>query len=128
MAPLGDPPDDRPRRGGAASVAAVAGVVLLNLFAAWLLSFGAGLSTANPLLPAAVIGAVVLVNIGRIAVWSIIHRRFALSRSYPLTALFFPLVALMSWWHGDRLPPMAIVGVAIITLGVLWHAVMVPEE
>jgi len=128
MEPITEGSDRSTRRGGVASVAAVASVVLLNLFAAWLLNFGAGLSTANPMLPAAIIGAVVVVSLARVAVWSIIHRRFALSRSYPLTALFFPLVALLSWWQGDRLPPMAIVGVAIITLGVIWHAIMVPEE
>lgn len=96
----------------------VLATVLLQLVAAWLLDIAAAQPGAA-LLAVSMIAVVMLLHAGRFVIWGYTHRHFPLSHSYPLTALFFPLVLLLSWWRGDAVGGWQLAGTALITLGVV---------
>lgn len=99
-------------------------VVSLNLVGAYVLKHAATFETIS-LLALFLVGVVISVNIGRFLLWGWMHRRIDLSKSYPLTAIFFPLVALLSVYNGENIRPIQWVGIAFITLGVFWFSVFV---
>lgn len=65
-----------------------------------------------------VIGAAVGLNALRFLVWGYTHRHYPLSHSYPLTALFFPCILLISAWYGDPATAAEVGGVLVIMAGV----------
>lgn len=96
----------------------VSSTVLLQLAAAWVLDTAAGHPSARGWAIAAVAIAVALVlNVGRFVIWGYTHRHFPLSFTYPLTALFFPCILLLSYFQGTRIGGMEILGTALITIG-----------
>ncbi|MCD6359250.1 MAG: EamA family transporter [Armatimonadetes bacterium] len=55
--------------------------------------------------------------------------RLSLSFAYPFVALSFVIVIVLSWWLlGEELPPLRIIGVALIMIGVLTVAASYPRE
>jgi len=55
--------------------------------------------------------------------------KLSLSFAYPFVALSFVMVVVLSWWLlGEDLPPLRIVGVALIMFGVLTVAASYPRE
>lgn len=97
----------------------VAATVLLQLAAAWILDIAARPTHADTLLIAiAAIALVLLIHAVRFLIWGYTHRHYPLSHTYPLTALFFPCILLLSWWHGDAIDGMQLAGTGLITLGV----------
>lgn len=61
---------------------------------------------------------VLCVNVSRLVLWNYIHKHYPLSKSYPMTALFFPLILGLAVYKGDATTVAQFVGVAFITLGV----------
>lgn len=57
-------------------------------------------------------------NALRFAVWGYTHKHYPLSRSYPLTALFFPCILVISVWYGDPASLQKIAGVLVIMAGI----------
>jgi drug/metabolite transporter (DMT)-like permease len=102
--------------------------VAVNLFAAWILDEAAGMGTTFGLISLAIIGLVIGLNIGRFALWGWIHKRINLAKSYPLTAMFFPLVALLSYFRGEVINPVQWLGIALITIGVVWFTLFVADN
>lgn len=97
-------------------------VVLANLSTAILLSFGADNFSLLSVASFAIFFAVLIISVGRIFLWNWIHRFVDLSRSYALTALFFPLISLVSVFKGESVSFIQWVGIALICLGVSWIA------
>lgn len=64
---------------------------------------------------------VVLINVFRVVFWAAIHRRYRLSDSYPLTALFFPMILLVSILYGEEISAYKVLGTLLITIGVAFH-------
>ncbi len=108
-------------------MAAVFFVVSLNLVGAWILKQAAGYPTLS-VIAIFFIGLVIAVNIGRFLLWGWMHRRIDLSKSYPLTAMFFPLVALLSVFDGEYIAPVQWFGIGLITLGVVWFSLFVEDR
>jgi len=54
----------------------------------------------------------------RFLLWGYTHKHYPLSHSYPLTALFFPCILLISAWYGDPIRWTQATGVAAIMLGI----------
>lgn len=100
-------------------LALVGVAVLLNVAAAVILK----LLTIYPSNGSALIGIGILIVIGlngaRFLLWGGIHRRFPLSRTYPLTALFFPLILLVAYLFGEPVRLQQIGGTILICLGVV---------
>lgn len=64
------------------------------------------------------LGAAIGLNAIRFLIWGYTHRHYPLSHSYPLTALFFPCILLVSAWYGDVIDWTKVVGVLVIMTGV----------
>ena len=101
-------------------------VVNLNLFGAWVLKKTAELDVIS-LTAVCLIGLVIFINIGRFLLWGWMHKRFDLSKSYPLTAIFFPLVALLSIVNGEIISVTQWIGILFITIGVVWLNIFVRD-
>lgn len=95
-------------------------VTLLNLFVAILMDWTANniqiLSIGFILILSTIIG----LNIARLILWNKIHKVIDLSRSYALTAIFFPLIALTAFIQGEVISTRQWIGVLIVCLGVFW--------
>lgn len=98
----------------------VASTVVINISAALLLDLGAELQ--NPLLVVtlAIIGTVVLLNVLRFFLWSVIHKRYDISKSYPLIAIAFPIMLVISVYQGETsFSVQNILGSGLIIFGIL---------
>jgi drug/metabolite transporter (DMT)-like permease len=94
--------------------------VLLQLVAAALLKHAALVAPGGLLLPAALIAVAITIHALRFVLWGYAHKRWPLSVTYPMTAVFFPIVIAMAAWYGENIRAGQLVGSACITLGVLW--------
>lgn len=110
----------RPSRYRMAPYVLVSSTVVLQLAAAWVLDTAAGLRppTGSTVAAAAIAVAIVL-NIGRFIIWGYTHRHFPLSQTYPLTALFFPCILLLSYAQGETTGIFEIAGTTLITAGAI---------
>lgn len=97
--------------------ALVLATVVLQLVAAWILDIAADMSMGLGVMAIGAILAAVALNGLRFVVWGYTHRRFPLSLTYPLTALFFPLVLLLSWLRGEGVGLPEILGTIFIAGG-----------
>lgn len=103
----------------AGPLALVMATIVLQLAAAWVL---AGVATSRReavLLAIGAIAASIALNLLRFFLWRIIHQRYPLSHSYPLTALFFPCILALSWLRGDPVSLPQVAGTLLITAGAL---------
>lgn len=66
-----------------------------------------------------ILAAAVVLNGLRFLVWGYTHKHYPLSHSYPLTALFFPCILLVSAWYGEPIGWAKITGVCVIVLGLM---------
>lgn len=94
--------------------------IVLQLAVAWLLGSVASSAPHYTLKLAAVaVAGAIGLNLLRFVVWGYAHRLYPLSQTYPLTALFFPCVLLLSYFHGDPVSIRQIIGTLLITTGAL---------
>ncbi|MGI9432698.1 MAG: hypothetical protein ACR2PQ_10810 [Myxococcota bacterium] len=66
------------------------------------------------------IGAVVVLNLLRVGVWGAAHRRYPLSRTFPLSALFFPAMLVLAVAYGEEAGARQVIGAISITVGASW--------
>jgi len=79
-----------------------------------------GADRASLSLAALGIGVVVVLNLLRIVVWGAAHRRYPLSRTFPLSALFFPAMLLLALAYGEEPGVRQVAGALLITGGASW--------
>lgn len=72
------------------------------------------------------VGIAFCANLYRVFVWAIIHKRFAITYSYPLTALFFPIIAVISHVYDEPVSLVSWIGVGVIVVGVALMSVETP--
>lgn len=99
-------------------VALVLSTVILQLLVAVLLKEVADAAPRSWFVLLAVLGLAVGLNGVRFVLWGYTHKHYPLSRSYPLVALFFPCILLLSLWYGEAVGWMQVAGVAAIMAGV----------
>lgn len=95
--------------------------VVLNIASAIVLKEAVELTDPTMLLLIGLLALVVLINLLRVGFWAAIHRRYRLSDSYPLTALFFPMILLLSLFYGEEIGAYKVLGTLLITIGVAFH-------
>jgi len=98
-------------------VALVLSTVLIQLLVAVILKELADFRGAT-MWTAAVIGLAVGLNGLRFLIWAYTHRHYPLSHSYPLTALFFPCILILSVSYGEIITARQLIAVAIIMTGI----------
>jgi drug/metabolite transporter (DMT)-like permease len=79
-----------------------------------------GADRASATLVALGIGAVIVLNLLRIGVWGAAHRRYPLSRTFPLSALFFPAMLALALVYGEEPGVQQVFGALLITGGASW--------
>jgi drug/metabolite transporter (DMT)-like permease len=72
------------------------------------------------LIPAVCIAAAFGVQGLRFLLWGYAHRRWPLSMTYPMTAVFFPLLIALAALYGEQVSPHQWLGGLCITAGVAW--------
>ena len=107
------------RRILAGPVALVMATIVLQLAAAWVLAGVAASRRGALLLAMGAVAASIALNLLRFFLWRIIHQRYPLSHSYPLTALFFPCILALSYLRGDSVSLPQVAGTLLITAGAL---------
>jgi multidrug transporter EmrE-like cation transporter len=72
------------------------------------------------------LAAVGVVDVARLVVWGLAHRRFPLSTTFPLSSLFFPAMLGVAILYGDEVGMLQVAGAALITGGVAWLTLRAP--
>jgi|GEM_PF-1224619 len=113
--------------GTAMLVALVLSTVAIQLLVAALMKELAIRSTSHAWI-LLVLSVTIALNALRFAIWGHTHRHYPLSHSYPLSAMFFPLVMLLAWAYGENVTRMNAAGGALITIGVVLCLFAKPDE
>ena len=93
-------------------------VVTLNALGAVILKEIASLKQTISWLTLAGFAVVILLNVLRLVVWRFAHKRFPLSTCYPITAMFFPLMFIISLAYNEPVNIQKVIGVLLIASGV----------
>ena len=102
-------------------------IVSLNLLGAWILKKATRFDFIS-LAAIFFIGLVIVISVARFVLWAWLHKRVDLSKSYPLTAIFYPLIALVSIIEGEVIQPTQWAGIFLITLGIIWFSLFVENS
>jgi len=109
------------------SLFAICLIVALNLFNAWVLESASSFSLIS-IQALSLIGLVILIGGGRFVLWGWLHKRVDLSKSYPLTAVFYPMIAVLSIIKGENVLLIQWLGIILITAGVAWMCLFVGDR
>lgn len=101
-----------------APLIAVLGTVILGVLSALSLDYLSDLSKPSSMILAIGYVIVLAINAGRLLVWNHIHKLYPLSMSYPLTAIFFPIILFIAHLQGEKTTFIQWLGVTIIMVGV----------
>ena len=95
-------------------------IVGIGITTALLLDFASTISTTLKLAILSIMVLVLGLNFLRFLLWGLLHKQFDLSKTYPLTTIYFPLIYVISLAKGDaHLELTKLVGVALIIVGVI---------
>lgn len=95
--------------------------VLLTFFTSVLLSISASKFELISFLGGLVIIMVVFLNIVKFFIWGWLNKHYDLSKTYPLTALFFPLIFIYAILNGNsEVTINKIIGLITILIGLVW--------
>jgi drug/metabolite transporter (DMT)-like permease len=93
--------------------------VLVTLFTAVLLNYGAKQSSLISFIGLVIVSMVIVINVLKFVVWGKINKKYDLSESYPLTSLFFPLIYLVAIYNEEaQFQISKIIGVFFIFIGI----------
>lgn len=96
----------------------VLGALLLKTIADHRLIWSLGVLGAGVL-------AVIALNLARLGVWGVAHKRFPLSTTFPLSSLFYPAMLIVALLYGDMVGGRQLLGALLITSGSVWLTVHV---
>lgn len=130
------PVDSRPLPGPTSASSVLRsnlGALMVIFFAVGLQVFGAVLlkTIADHCLEwplsmlAAGISVVFCLNLVRLVIWGIAHKRYPLSTTFPMSSLFFPVMLVVAVLFGDDIGVRQVVGATFITFGTAWLSIKV---
>lgn len=94
--------------------------VLITIMSSLMVDYASELKEEIDLIALVLLGLVLGVNGFKFILWGWIHKNYDVSQSYPLTAMFFPMVLLLSYWQGETaLTSFKIMGTVLIVIGLL---------
>lgn len=101
----------------------VSSTVCITLFTAMLLNYGAKNSVFLSLSGFGIISSVLFINFMKFKLWGTIYSRYHLSESYPLVALFFPLIYFVAIISDEaEFDAIKIFGILLILIGIRYIA------
>ena len=101
--------------------------VCLNVMSAVVLKTMADWGTLTLWVIAGGLSTALAINIARFLVWGYAHKKFPLSKTYPLGGLFFPMMLVVAYLYGEPASWRQIVGALLILSGVGWLTWRVKE-
>lgn len=94
--------------------------VLITVLSSLLLDYTADQNDKTNWIVLIIIGVVFLLNLLKFGVWGWIHKKFEVSKSYPLTSIFFPLIFVVAYIKGEaEITASKVFGVTLIMIGLL---------
>lgn len=92
--------------------------IMLTILSAILLNFTSQKYSLLSIAGIILIGCVIFVNFVKFILWGKIYNKYDLSEVYPLTALFFPIIYIISLYQNETsLSFRKLIGVLIILVG-----------
>jgi hypothetical protein len=93
--------------------------VLVTLFTAILLNYGAKNSVLFSVSGISIIIVVLGINFIKFKTWGFIYQRYHLNESYPLISFFFPLIYFVAVFNGEAEFELSkTIGVSLIVIGI----------
>ena len=95
-------------------------VVALNVIAVLTLRYATGFPKTDIIMIGAFLSAVLLMNGFKFFLWGYIHKYFSLSTSYPMAAMFYPIMYGISIYYGEAYFEMSkVIGALFIFSGAI---------
>lgn len=95
--------------------------VIITILSSLLLDYAAEFNEKLNTIVLGIIGIAFVLNILKFVVWGWIHKKFDVSKSYPLTSIFFPLIFIVAYFKGDsEFSITKIIGVVLIVAGLIF--------
>ena len=95
--------------------------VLMTFATAVILKLAAGEFSLISMMGLLIIIIVFVINVLKFLIWGWLNNRYDLSKTYPLTALFFPLIFIYAVMAGDTLmTTQKILGLSLILAGLIF--------
>ena len=95
--------------------------VAITVGTALLLRGATSVEDTSLLLAGVLVCAVIALNIGKFLLWGLLNRKYDLSKTYPLTVIFFPLIYVISHYvDGTPFNTQKTIGVIVIISGLLY--------
>ncbi|HET7396343.1 MAG TPA: hypothetical protein VFK12_07875 [Gammaproteobacteria bacterium] len=109
------------------ALAVVTATVLLQLLGAILLKQATRTVNMGFIFPVVFIAIAFGVQGMRFLLWGYAHRRWPLSVTYPMSAVFFPLLIAVAALYGEKIAVGQWLGGLFITAGVMWLTIQSRE-
>ena len=94
--------------------------VIITILSSLLLDYAAEINEKLNIFVLGIIGVAFTLNIVKFVVWGWIHKKFEVSKSYPLISIFFPLIFIVAYLKGDAdFSATKIFGVVLIVAGLI---------
>ncbi len=94
--------------------------VLITIASSLMVDYASELKEEIDVLILVLLALVIGVNAFKFVLWGWIHKNYDVSQSYPLTAMFFPMVLMLSYWQGETgITFNKVIGTILIVLGLL---------
>lgn len=61
---------------------------------------------------------VLILNLAKYVLWAHIHKHYSISRTLPITSIFYPLIFLVSLYYGENFNLNKILGCILIIIGI----------
>lgn len=95
--------------------------VLLTLLTAFILSYSAKNIKLYSITCILIFSLVIFLNIIKFLIWGGLNKKFDLSKTYPLTAIFYPLIFITAILTGDTIISIQkVLGLIFISFGVYY--------
>ena len=94
--------------------------VIITILSSLILDYAAEFNEKLNVIVLGIIGIAFVLNILKFVVWGWIHKNFEVSKSYPLTSIFFPLIFILAYFKGDvDFSVTKIIGLILIVSGLI---------
>ena len=93
--------------------------VVITIVSSLILDFGAEYQFKYTSYIFITIAAALGLNFTKFLIWGYIHKNYDLTKSYPLTAIFFPLIFIIACLKGEAdFSTTKIIGISVILFGI----------
>lgn len=93
--------------------------VFLNILSAVILKESSIRFDYNFFLIIVISAIVLIVNLSKFLLWAYIHKNYPISRTLPLTSLFYPCIFIISLFYGELFSLNKLLGTFLLVIGIV---------